>query len=112
MKRKVMNKSALKTNPTLQPAPVSSSNFESEVTAAIDMLLAKSHQDIQEGKTLDHAAVMQQAAQWLKINPTDSASFTPFEKAIIEQSLREIEAGLGIPNAVVFKEAAQWLKEK
>ena len=87
-------------------------NKSAKVIAAIDMLLAKSHQDIQEGKTLDHSAVMQQAAQWLKINPTDSASFTPFEKAIIEQSLREIEAGLGIPNAVVFKEAAQWLNEK
>ena len=107
-----MNKSALKTNSTLQPATVSSSNFESEVTAAIDMLLAKSHQDIQEGKTLDHAAVMQQAAQWLKINPTDSASFTPFEKAIIEQSLREIEAGLVVPHEEVMKQAAEWLKEK
>ena len=107
-----MNKPALKTNPTLKPAPVSSSNFESEVTAAIDMLLAKSHQDIQEGKTLDHAAVMQQAAEWLKINPTDSASFTLFEKAIIEQSLREIEAGLVVPHEEVMKQAAQWIKEK
>ena len=107
-----MNKPALKTNPNLQPAPVSSSNFESEVSAAIDMLLAKSHQDIQEGKTLDHAAVMQQAAQWLKINPTDSASFTPFEKAIIEQSLREIEAGLVVPHEEVMQQAAQWIKEK
>ena len=62
----MMNKSALKSNSNLQPAPASSSKFESEFTAAIDMLLAKSQQDIQEGKTLDHAAVMQQAAQWLK----------------------------------------------
>jgi len=61
-----MNKSALKSNSNLHSAPVSSSKFESEVTTAIDMLLAKSHQDIQEGKTLDHAAVMQQAAEWLK----------------------------------------------
>jgi hypothetical protein len=66
MKRKVMNKSALKPNSTLQPASVSSSKFDLEVTAAIDMLLAKSHQDLQEGKTLDHAVVMQKAAQWLK----------------------------------------------
>jgi hypothetical protein len=66
MKRKVMNKSALKSKSNLQNASASSSNFESEVTAAIDTLLAKSHQDVQEGKTLDHAAVMQQAAQWLK----------------------------------------------
>ena len=87
-------------------------NKSAKVIAAIDMLLAKSHQDIQEGKTLDHAAVMQQAAQWLKINPTDSASFTPFEKAIIEQSLREIEAGLVVPHEEVMQQAAQWIKEK
>ena len=62
----MMNKSALKSNSNQQPVSASSSKFDSEVTAAIDMLLAKSHQDIQEGKTLDHAAVMQQAAQWLK----------------------------------------------
>ena len=45
---------------------VSSSKFESEVTTTIDMLLAKSQQDLQEGKTIDHAVVMQQAAEWLK----------------------------------------------
>ena len=49
--------------------------------------------------------------EW-EIRPIVGDPLTPFEKAIIEQSLREIEAGLGIPNAVVFKEAAQWLKEK
>ena len=47
MKRKMMNKS-------------------SKVSAAIDMLLARSHQDVQEGKTLPHTEVMKQAAQWLK----------------------------------------------
>jgi|GEM_PF-830768 hypothetical protein len=41
-------------------------NKSAKVTAAIDMLLAKSHQDFQEGKTLPHAVVMQQAAQWIK----------------------------------------------
>jgi hypothetical protein len=41
-------------------------NKSAKVIAAIDMLLAKSHQDIQEGKTLPHAEVMKQAAEWLK----------------------------------------------
>ena len=62
----MMNKSALKSNSNRTSAPASSSKFESEVTTAIDMLLAKSQQDLQEGKTIDHAVVMQQAAQWLK----------------------------------------------
>lgn len=62
----MMNKPALKSNSKMQPAPASSSKFESEVSTAIDILLAKSQKDMNEGKTIDHAVVMQQAAQWLK----------------------------------------------
>jgi len=61
-----MNKSALKSNSNLQPVSASSSKFDSEVTAAIDMLIAKSVIDIKEGRVHSHAAVMQKAAEWLK----------------------------------------------
>jgi hypothetical protein len=49
--------------------------------------------------------------EW-EIRPIVGDPLTPFEKAIIEQSLREIEAGLVVPHEEVMKQAAQWIKEK
>ena len=47
-----------------------------------------------------------------EIRPIVDDPLSPFEKAIVEQSLREIEAGLVIPHTEVMKQAAEWLKKK
>jgi hypothetical protein len=49
--------------------------------------------------------------EW-EIRPIVGDPLSPFEKAIVEQSLREIEAGLVVPHEEVMKQAAEWLKEK